>query len=59
MFGRQDCHGGDNITGMPLPLPLPCSIMQNPGKTVVLPVSPLVAALSVYHMEVMCIVNTF
>ena len=42
-FSRQDRYSSGHITSMP-PLP-PCSILQNPGKTAVLLVLPLKAAL--------------
>ena len=44
IFCRQDPHSGHHITSM-LPLPPPHSIPQNPGKTLFLPVLPLVLAL--------------
>ena len=50
-FGRQGPLSGDYIIGVP-PLPLQLSptfsIPQNPGKTQVSPVLPLVAALQHY-----------
>ena len=42
-LGRQDGYSSSHITSMP-PLPL-CSILQNPGKTAVLLVLPLMEAL--------------
>ena len=39
-FGRQDPQSNSQITGAP-----PCPIPQNPGKTLVFPVLPLVEAL--------------
>ena len=42
IFGRQDRHSGGHITAA---APLPCFILQNPGKSSVLTVLPSVVAL--------------
>ena len=64
-FGRQDCHNSGHITSVPQ-LPPPCSILQNPGKTEVLSVLPLMAALgtsenlsAIYLLQSISVVITY
>ena len=64
-FGRQDCNNSGHITSVPQ-LPPPCSILQNPGKTEVLSVLPLMAALgtsenlsAIYLLQSISVVITY
>ena len=67
IFGRQDRHSGGHILGTP---PTPCSVSQNPGKTLVLavlrrqPWEPHVKTVSLkysgllYHAQIFAIQST-